>query len=89
RFKDTVEGVLYDSTKIYVDVPLNDQNGNAVGCATNEIQWGNSDNFAKIAGLTFPFPAEVTMEMVTNGKTNKTVVLEVKPLAPIPAKPAA
>lgn len=89
RFKDTVDGTLYDNTKLFVEVQLNDQNGNAVGSAASEMQWGTSDNFAKIQHLTYPFVAKCTLEMVTNGKTTKTVVLNVQPVqASQPTKPA-
>ncbi|MGR2663166.1 hypothetical protein ACUXVY_16405 [Chromobacterium haemolyticum] len=90
RFKDTVDGTLYDTTKLFVEVQLNDQNGNAVGSAASEMQWGTSDNFVKIQHLSYPFVAKCTLEMVTNGKTTKTVVLNVQPAqAPqSPAKPA-
>ncbi|QOZ84244.1 MULTISPECIES: hypothetical protein [Chromobacterium] len=89
RFKDTVDGTLYDNTKLFVEVQLNDQNGNAVGSAASEMQWGTSDNFAKIQHLSYPFVAKCTLEMVTNGKTTKTVVLNVQPVqAPQSAKPA-
>ncbi|PRP71050.1 hypothetical protein BUE93_08840 [Chromobacterium amazonense] len=80
KFRDTVDGVLYDNTKLFVEVNLNDNNGNAVGSASSEMQWGTSENFAKIASLQFPFLANCEMEMVTNGKTTKTVINDVRPV---------
>ncbi|AOZ49036.1 hypothetical protein [Chromobacterium vaccinii] len=79
RFKDTVDGTLYDNTKLFVEVPLNDQNGNAVGTAAQEMAWGDSANFEKIKNLPFPFLAMCELEMVTNGKTSKTVIVGVTP----------
>ncbi|ERE14014.1 hypothetical protein [Pseudogulbenkiania ferrooxidans] len=87
RFKDTVDGTLYDTTKLFVEVNLNDNNGNAVGSASSEMQWGTSDNFAKISALSFPFLALCDMEMVTNGKTTKTVINDLRPVTA--AKPSA
>ncbi|MEN2424906.1 hypothetical protein AA0N74_02515 [Chromobacterium vaccinii] len=87
RFKDTVDGTLYDTTKLFVEVNLNDNNGNAVGSASSEMQWGTSDNFAKISSLSFPFVAMCDMEMVTNGKTTKTVINDLRPVSA--AKPSA
>ncbi|MEW4339137.1 hypothetical protein [Chromobacterium vaccinii] len=89
RFRDTVDGTLYDNTKLFVEVSLNDNNGNAVGSASSEMQWGTSENFAKISSLQFPFMAQCQMEMVTNGKTNKTVITDLRPVTAAAQKTGA
>ncbi|OQS44022.1 hypothetical protein B0T49_21765 [Chromobacterium violaceum] len=89
RFRDTVDGTLYDNTKLFVEVSLNDNNGNAVGSASSEMQWGTSENFAKISALQFPFMAQCQMEMVTNGKTNKTVITDLRPITAAAQKSGA
>lgn len=80
-FNDTVEGKAYDSTTIYVEVALDDRSGAAKGTATQPFQWGDSGNFHRIKHLPLPFDAELTYEMVTNGKgASKQVLVDLKPL---------
>lgn len=81
-FNDVVEGTRYDNTKIYVLTQMNEQQGTSVGFAAAEYQWGDSTNFQAIRHHQFPLDAEITIEMVTNGKTQKAVVTK---LSVIPA----
>ena len=80
RSKGEFDGTAYDSTKIYTSTSLDTSKGDAVGEAGSEYAWGLSDNFNKIASLQFPFQAEATMEIVSNGKSNKTIMLDLKPV---------
>ena len=82
-FNDTVDGTRHDFTKIFVDVDLSEQRG--IGSCTVEYKWGVADNIKKIQELKFPFEAELSMEIVTTGNKQLTIVHDVKPL-PIPAK---
>ena len=85
RSKGTLEnGNPYDSTKVYVQTTLDDSKGNGAGSATAEYNWGTSDNYAKIehlfkAGRPVEFDAE--LEIVTNGKTQRTQVTDLRPVA--------
>lgn len=81
RSKGVLEsnGMAYDSTKLYVQTPL-ENNGNAVGFGVAEYNWGSSENFSKIANLPFPCYVELTLDLVSNGKTTKMVVLDVTPV---------
>lgn len=81
RSKGDYEGTPYDNTKIYTSTSLDASKGDAVGQAGSEYAWGLSDNYNKIATLKFPFEAEATMEIVSNGKSNKTIMLDLKPVA--------
>ena len=81
RSKGEMEGKPYDSTKVYVQTGMDTSKGDAVGFAGSEYQWGLSDNFLKIASLKYPFSATATFEMVTNGKTQKTILIDLKPEA--------
>lgn len=81
RSKGDFDGTSYDSTKIYTATDLDSSKGDAVGQAGSEYTWGLSDNFNKVASLPFPFQAEATMEIVTNGKTQKTIMLDLKPVS--------
>jgi len=78
-------GQSYDSTKVYVETSLDESKGNAKGFASSEYTFGTSKEFNSFAALDFPFAAVATFEQVTNGKTQKTVLISLKPL---PAKAA-
>ncbi len=80
-FNDVVEGTKYDNTKVFVETPMNEQGGNAVGFAAAEYQWGTSENFQKIKSLPFPFEADCVLEMTTNGKQTKTILISITPVA--------
>lgn len=87
RSKGEFEGTNYDSTKVYAAVSLDSTKGDAVGSAGAEYAWGNSENYLKLSSLKFPFEATAVFEIVTNGRTQKTILLDVRPLSqPIPAK---
>lgn len=82
-FNDVVEGTRYDTTKIFVETSMNDSAGTACGSATVEYQWGDSKNYRKIEPFikqNGAFVAELTLDVVTNGKQQKVVVLDLKPL---------
>ncbi|WP_310674262.1 hypothetical protein [Burkholderia multivorans] len=74
-------GQTFDSTKVYVETPLDDSKGTAKGFATGEFAMGLSVEFDKYKHLPFPFEAEAELEIVSNGKTSKTVLHALKPTA--------
>jgi hypothetical protein len=87
RSKGVLEsGQAYDSTKVYVSTGLDDSKGNGSGSATVEYTWGTSDNFEKIAHLFKGGRAvefDVDLEIVTNGKTQRTQVVDLRPVAAV------
>lgn len=83
-YNDTVDGVQHNFTKIYVMTDLSEQSG--FGSATVEYKWGDSENIKKIQDIPTPFNAEISMEIVTTGSRQLTIVHDVKPL---PTKVAA
>ncbi|SOY66564.1 conserved hypothetical protein [Cupriavidus taiwanensis] len=74
-------GQTYDSTKAYIVTPLDTSKGTAKGMAAGEYNIGTSDEFAKYEKLPFPFTADADMEIVSNGKTSKTIVHSLVPAA--------
>jgi hypothetical protein len=72
-------GTTYNSTKVYVETALDDTKGK--GFATAEYNFGEASEYDKYRHLTFPFLADVEMEITSSGKTQKTVVRGVKPVA--------
>ncbi|XID75134.1 hypothetical protein ACF3NA_00760 [Alkanindiges sp. WGS2144] len=85
RSKGEIEGKPYDSTKVYVKTGMDTSKGDAVGFAGSEYAWGLSDNFLKIASLKYPFQAQATFEMVTNGKSQKTILIDLQPVPQVKA----
>lgn len=86
--KGDFEGTAFDSTKLFVEMSLDESKGNAKGFATQELVWGDSTEFNKIAHLPFPFDAEATLEIVTSGKgVSKQRVTSLRPVQVSPAKP--
>ena len=80
--KGTLEnGNAFDSTKVYVDTDLDDSKGLGKGTATVEYAYGTSDRFHELKHNTFPLECEIELEIVTNGKTQKTVINSLKPVA--------
>ncbi|KGW49678.1 MULTISPECIES: hypothetical protein [Burkholderiaceae] len=73
-------GTSFDSTKVYTETPLDDSKGTAKGFAVAEFTLGTSAEFDKYKHLPFPFEAAADLELVTNGKTQKTVMHSLKPV---------
>ena len=77
RSKGTLDnGRAYDSTKIYVQTQMKSSDDQA-GYAASEFTWGDSSNFEKIKNAPFPVKANIDFEMVTNGKSNQIVIVDV------------
>ncbi|MGO4378017.1 hypothetical protein [Pseudoduganella sp. RAF53_2] len=75
-------GTTFDSTKVYVETDLDSSKGTAMGTATAEYNLGKAEEYKKFEHLAgaFPFMAEVDMEIVTNGNTQKTIISALRPL---------
>lgn len=87
--KGTLEnGTAYDSTKVYALVDLDASKGTAKGMSSTEFNLGTASEYDKFKHLPFPFTADVEMEIVTNGKTTKTVMHSMTPKAVAGAKGA-
>lgn len=78
--KGEFEGKAFDSTKVYAMIDLDASKGNAKGQAVAEYTFGDSTKFDEYKHLPFPFKAVADVEMVSNGKTQKTVVVGIKPV---------
>ena len=74
-------GQSYDSTKLYVQTDLDDSKGVGKGFATVEYNFGSSDEYHKFKHLPFPLECDAELEIVTNGKTQKTVITLLKPVS--------
>jgi hypothetical protein len=74
-------GTAFDSTKVYTETPLDESKGTAKGFASAEFTLGTAAEFDKFRHLPFPFDAVAELEIVSNGKTQKTVMHSLKPVS--------
>ena len=79
-YNNTVDGTLHNFTKIFVMTDLSKESG--FGSSTVEYKWGSSENIKKIQDLPFPFTAKISMEIVTNGNKQMTIIHDVVPVGP-------
>ena len=75
-------GQQFDSTKVYVETPLDESKGNAKGFATTEYTFGLSNEYEKFKTMSFPFEAMATLEFVTTGKMQKIQMIALVPVSP-------
>lgn len=81
-------GTAYDSTKVFVEIRLDESKGNARGRATTEYFLGKSDEYAKYAHIPLPFIADCEMEDVISGKNRTTQILQMVPVEIAKTAPA-
>lgn len=75
-------GQSFDSTKVFVETELDSSKDTAMGTACAEYGLGKAEEYQKYKHLadSFPFMAVADMEIVTNGKTQKTIINSLKPI---------
>lgn len=75
-------GQSFDSTKVFVETELDASKDSAMGAACIEYGMGTADEYKKYKHLAdaLPFMAIAEMEIVTNGKTQKTIIHSLKPI---------
>jgi len=71
-------GQAYDSTTLFIEVPLDDSKGNACGFCTSEFRWGTSENYKLVEAQKMPLTVNATLEIVTSGKMQKTQLIGIK-----------
>jgi hypothetical protein len=79
------DGKEIDSGKLFVEVILKESD-NAFGMCTEPMKCRNSSVVESIKHLTFPFIAELDIEMVSGSKGMEQTVLSVAPLKSIKAE---
>jgi len=83
KFCGTVEGQNFDSTTLFIETELDTSKEVALGFAVAEYKFGTSAEFDKMKHLTFPFIADLTVELTTTGKRENKAVLAMKPIAAV------
>jgi len=76
-------GAAYDSTRVYVETPLDEARGNAKGFAVADYVYNLSNEFERFKALAFPFMANATFEQVTTGKMQKIQLVDLQAIAPV------
>lgn len=69
-FNDTMEGQKHDFTKLFVAMPVSEQESGtygSVGQNVVEMKFGKSDEFQKLKHLPFPLQAELSLKLTTKG----------------------
>ena len=79
RFSGQIEGKNFDYCRVIVATPLDSTQGNALGSATTEYDFGASTNFEQFKAHQFPIDANLSVEVVTNGKTQKLKITAFHP----------
>lgn len=82
RFSGLIDGRNFDYCRVIVATPMDATQGNAVGSSANEYDFGGSANFIRFQQQPFPFEAVLTVEIVTNGKTQKLKIIDLKAVQP-------
>lgn len=85
--KGDFNGKPFDSTKVYVQTDM--QAGErSSGTVSAEYTWGTSANYDRIEKLSYPFKAKAVMQIVSNGRESKTILVDLIPEA-LPAAKSA
>ena len=79
RFSGQIEGKNFDYCRVIVATPLDSTQGNALGSATTEYDFGASTKFEQFKAHQFPIDANLSVEVVTNGKTQKLKITAFQP----------
>ncbi|WP_431437621.1 hypothetical protein [Acinetobacter lwoffii] len=76
--KGDFNGKPFNSTKVYIDTGM--QAGErSSGQVTTEYTWGTSDNYDRIEKIPHPFKAKAVMQIVSNGRDSKTILIDLIP----------
>lgn len=69
KFKDSIEGVAYDQTKLKVEMSMSERSGNSVGCDATDMIYGKAENFDKLfaTGVKFPCMCDLEVNPTTKG----------------------
>lgn len=79
RFNGQIDGKTFDYCRVIVATPLDASQGNALGSSATEYDFGGSLNFEQFKNASFPFEANLTVELVTNGKSQKLKIIGFQP----------
>lgn len=76
KFKGEIEGSAIDSCTVFRAAPFNDATGNALGLGLAKVRFGDSSNFERFKGMSFPCELDIQLSRVTNSSGKETVVMK-------------
>ncbi|GHD60794.1 hypothetical protein [Jeongeupia chitinilytica] len=79
-FNGTIDGQVINQTTLFVETALDESRGTAKGFAVNEYKYKDESLFQSMKSMSYPHEAELELELVTSGRTQKTVVVGYKPI---------
>jgi len=79
-FKDSIDGKMIDSGKVFIEEALDFTTKRAKGYATQEYSVGSAEVAQGLMHNEFPIIAEVEFLRVTNGDVSKNIVTSVRPV---------
>lgn len=71
------DGRHFDHVTLFVIIPMDTSQGNAVGQGVAEFKWQDSRNLVQLQGRKFPFEATLELDLVSTGRTTKHVLTNV------------
>lgn len=84
RWKGTVDGKAIDSAKLFVEVQLDDSRNTAdaaaAGFCVEEIRLEDSEQLRRLEHLPLPCMIEIETVRVSNGKSSRERVIDVRPV---------
>lgn len=81
-FKGNLDGKDIDSAKLFVEVVLKESD-NSFGMCTEPVKCKSSEIVQGIKHLTFPFIAEMDVEIVSGSKGMEQTIIAVRPIKAI------
>lgn len=72
------DGRHYDHVTLYVIIPMDTSQGNAVGNGVADFKWQDSRNLVQLQGRKYPFEVTLELDLVASGRgTTKQVLTNV------------
>ncbi|MCK9387636.1 MAG: hypothetical protein M0Q22_04465 [Sulfuritalea sp.] len=89
KFKGDIDGKQFDSTTVYIETKMDDRNGTRRGRCSMDFSAGNSGVYDRLAAISLPGEFDVEWDTVTNGSKTQQIIVDIRPKAAAPVKPAA
>lgn len=75
KFNEKIDGVLVDTTNVFIAMPFNYETGSAMGFGVSKVKFGTHQNYHRFVGVDFPCTADVAFKTVTNSSGKQQVVM--------------
>lgn len=82
-FKGDIENKSFDTTKLFVQLPVDPDNANQAGFAEVQLKFGDSNKFHEYKGLPFPCDCEIGLTQISRGGKLESVVTAIRPVGKV------